>query len=126
MLNQTVITGNLGDDPKEFFSPEGTTVTSFDLAFQAAKKKTCWIRVVTFNKLAEISAKYLHKGARIAISGTLDQNKWTDKDGNNHTTFQILGNSMEFIKTDGRGFNKEAGAEGEENTDPVIDDVPFN
>jgi single-strand DNA-binding protein len=123
MLNQTVITGNLGDDPKEFFSPEGATVTSFDLAFQAAKKKTCWIRVVTFNKLAEISAKYLHKGARIAISGTLDQNKWTDKEGNNHTTFQILGNSMEFIKTDGRGFNKET--EGEENTDPVTDDVPF-
>ena len=43
MLNQTVITGNLGEDPKEFFSPEGVPVTSFDLAFQAVKKKTCWI-----------------------------------------------------------------------------------
>ena len=89
MLNQTVITGNLGEDPKEFFSAEGVPVTSFDLAFQAAKKKTCWIRVVTFNKLAELCAKHLHKGARIAISGQLDQNKWTDKEGQNRSSFQI-------------------------------------
>ena len=120
MLNQTVITGNLGDDPKEYFSPEGIPVTSFDLAFSVSKKKTCWIRVVTFKKLAEICAKYLHKGARIAISGTLDQNKWTDKEGNNHSTFQILGNSMEFIKTDGRGFK-----EGETTPETINDDVPF-
>jgi len=120
MLNQTVITGNLGDDPKEFFSPDGVPVTSFDIAFQAAKKKTCWIRVVTFNKLAEISAKHLHKGARIAISGTLDQNKWTDKEGNNHSTFQILGNTLEFIKTDGRGFK-----EGEATPETINDDMPF-
>jgi len=119
MLNQIVITGNLGDDPKEYFSPEGVPVTSFDLAFQAAKKKTCWIRVATFNKLAEICAKYLHKGARIAISGVLDQNKWTDKEGNNHSTFQLLGSNIEFIKTDGRGFK-----EGE-SSDTINDGVPF-
>ena len=38
MLNQTVITGNLGDNPKEFFSPEGVPVTSFDLAFDSQEK----------------------------------------------------------------------------------------
>jgi single-strand DNA-binding protein len=119
MLNQTVITGNLGDDPKEFFSAEGVPVTSFDLAFQSGKKKTSWIRVVTFNKLAEICAKHLHKGARIAISGQLDQNKWTDKEGQNKTTFQILGNTLEFIRTDGRGFKDGATAE------TINDDPPL-
>ncbi len=79
MLNQSVITGNLGDDPKIYFSPDGVPVTSFDIAFQAAKKKTCWIRVVTFNKLADVCGKYLKKGNRIAVSGILDQSKWTDK-----------------------------------------------
>ena len=39
MLNQTIITGHLGDDPKEFFSADEIPVTSFDLAFQAAKKR---------------------------------------------------------------------------------------
>jgi len=119
MLNQTVLTGNLGEDPKDFFTPDGTQVTSFNLAFQAGKKKTCWIKVVCFKKLAELASKYLHKGARIAISGTLDQDKWTDKDNQNHTTFQILGNTLEFIKTDGRGFKDGASAE------TINDDPPF-
>lgn len=116
MLNQCVITGNLGEDPKIFYSPDGNPVTSFDLAFQSSKKKTCWIKVVTFNKLAEICGQYLHKGARIAIIGTLDQHKWTTDEGQNRSTFQIIGNSIEFIKTDGRGF-KEGQAPD--------DEVPF-
>jgi single-strand DNA-binding protein len=87
-------------------------VTSFDLAFQSGKKKTFWIKVVTFHKLAEICSAYLHKDTKIAISGILDQNKWTTDDGKNRNTFQIIGNSLEFIKTDGRGFkNGEAPVE---------------
>ncbi len=116
MLNQCIITGNLGEDPKMFYSPDGHPVTSFDMAFQSAKKKTCWIKVVTFSKLAEICSQHLHKGARIAISGALDQNKWVTDDGQNRTTFQIIGNSLEFIKTDGRGFK---------NGETSDEEVPF-
>jgi single-strand DNA-binding protein len=120
MLNQTVITGNLGDDPKVFYSPEGNPVTSFNIAFQSGKKKTCWIKVVTFHKLAEICSQCLHKGARIAIIGILDQNKWVSEDGQNRSTFQIIGNTIEFIKTDGRGFK-----EGESDVEAINDKVPF-
>jgi len=120
MLNQFIATGNLGDDPKVFYSPDGNPVTSFSLAFQAGKKKTCWIKVVTFHKLAEVCATYLHKGARIAIAGILDQNKWTTDDGQTRSTFQVIANTIEFIKTDGRGF-KGGEAGGEANND----EVPF-
>jgi single-strand DNA-binding protein len=120
MLNQTVITGNLGEDPKDFFTSDGIQVTNFNLAFQSGKKKTCWIKVVCFKKLAELASKYLHKGARIAISGTLDQDKWIDKDEKNHTTFQLLGNTIEFIRTDGRGFK-----EGETTPETINEEVPF-
>jgi single-strand DNA-binding protein len=75
MINQCTITGNLGDDPKVFYSPEGNPVASFNIAFQSTKKKTYWIKVVAFQKLADICGQYLHKGARIAIIGVLDQNK---------------------------------------------------
>lgn len=117
MLNQVVLTGNLGDDPKIFYSPEGNPVASFNIAFQSTKKKTCWVKVVTFQKLAEISGQYLHKGARIAVLGILDQSKWTGDDGQNRSTFQVIANNIEFIKTDGRGFKN-----GESPTD---EDVPF-
>jgi single-strand DNA-binding protein len=110
------MTGNLGADPEVFYNPEGNPVTSFNIAFQSSRKKTGWIRVVCFQKLAEIASLYLHKGARIAIVGVLDQQKWTTEEGQPRSTFQLIANSIEFIKTDGRGFK-----EGE----ATDDDVPF-
>jgi len=66
--------------------------------------------------MAEISSTYLHKGARIAVIGTLDQHKWQADDGTTKSLFQVIANSVEFIKTDGRGFKEGEGS---------MDDVPF-
>jgi single-strand DNA-binding protein len=115
MLNQCTLTGNLGGDPEVFYSSEGNPVSTFSLAFHSGKKKTGWIKVVCFQKLAEVSAKYLHKGARIAVIGTLDQHKWEGEGGIQKSSFQLIANTLEFIKTDGRGFE-----EGK-----TEDDVPF-
>ena len=116
MLNQCTLTGNLGGDPEVFYSSEGNPVASFSLAFHSSKKKTGWIKVVCFQKLAEVTQKYLHKGARIAVIGTLDQHRWETDEGIQRTSFQLLANTLEFIKTDGRGFK-----EGK----PEEDDIPF-
>jgi single-strand DNA-binding protein len=115
MLNQTVLTGNLGADPETYYNPEGSPVSTFNLAFRSSKKKTGWIKCVAFGKLAEVTSQYLHKGARIGIIGTLDQQKWETDEGVTRSSFQLICNSLEFIKTDGRGF--------EEN--PDNDDIPF-
>ncbi len=112
MLNQCTLTGNLGGDPEVFYSSEGNPVATFNIAFHSSKKKTCWIKVTCFSKLAEVSQKYLHKGARIAVIGTLDQHKWETDEGLQRSSFQLIANSLEFIKTDGRGF-KEGQAEEE-------------
>jgi single-strand DNA-binding protein len=104
MINQTILTGNLGADPEIFYSSEGEPIATFNIAFQSSKKKTGWIKVTCFRKLAEVAEKYLHKGARIGIVGTLDQQKWETDEGVTMTSFQLIANSIEFIKTDGRGF----------------------
>ena len=109
MLNQTVLTGNLGADPEVFYSSEGNPVATFNLAFRSSKKKTGWIKVTCFQKLAEVTEKYLHKGARIGIIGTLDQQKWETDEGVTRSSYQLIANSLEFIKTDGRGFEEEEG-----------------
>jgi single-strand DNA-binding protein len=109
MLNQTVLTGNLGADAEIFYSSEGNPVASFNLAFRSSKKKTGWIKCVAFNKLAEVVEKYLHKGARVGIIGTLDQQKWETDEGVTRSSFQLICNSLEFIKTDGRGFQEGEG-----------------
>ncbi len=107
MLNHIVLTGNLGMDPEIFYSSEGNSVASFSLAFRGSKKeKTGWMKVVAFGRLAEIVEKHLHKGARIAVSGVLDADQWKTEDGQNRTAYKLLANSLEFIKTDGRGFEQ--------------------
>ena len=105
MLNSCILTGNLGADPEIFYSSEGDPVATFNLAFRSSKKKTGWIKITCFNKLAEISERHLHKGARIAVIGTLDQQKWETDEGVNRSSFQVIANTIEFIKTDGRGFD---------------------
>jgi len=119
MLNLVVLTGNLGKDPEIFYSSDGDPIANFTLAFNSGKKeKTNWIKVTCFNKLAEISEKYLHKGARIALVGVLDQEKWETKEGEKKSSFKIIANTIEFIKTD-RKEPEEAPVEQEE------DDLPF-
>lgn len=111
MLNQIVLTGNLGDDPSVFYSSEGDPISSFSLAFHSGKKKTGWIKVVCFKKLAEVAETYLHKGAKIAVLGNLDHHKWEGDDSIVRHSFQVIANSIEFIKTDGRGFENSQASE---------------
>ena len=106
MLNSCILTGNLGADPEVFYTSEGEPIATFNLAFQSSKKKTGWIKVTCFRRLAEVAEKYLHKGARIGIVGTLDQQKWETDEGVPRSSFQLIANSLEFIKTDGRGFEE--------------------
>jgi single-strand DNA-binding protein len=112
MLNQVVLTGNLGADPEVFYSSEGDPIATFNLAFRSSKKKTNWIKITAFNRLAEVAEKHLHKGARIGLAGTLDQQKWETDEGVQRSSFQIIANTIEFIKTDGRGFENGQGEEG--------------
>ncbi len=115
MLNSCILTGNLGADPEVFYSSEGEPIATFNLAFRSSKKKTGWIKITCFRRLAEVAEKYLHKGARIGIVGTLDQQRWESDEGAKRSSFQLIANSLEFIKTDGRGFE-----DGQDK-----DDTPF-
>jgi len=82
-MNQVFITGNLGEDPETRYSRNGDPITTFNLAFRLSKDKTGWIKVVCFNKTAEVAETYLHKGAKILPSATLDHNKWETDEGAN-------------------------------------------
>jgi single-strand DNA-binding protein len=113
MLNSVVLAGNLGNDPDIHFNSEGEPIASFNLAFSASKKKTGWIKVTCFQKLASIVETHLHRGAKIALSGVLDFSQWETNEGVKRSAIQMIANSIEFIKTDRRGF-EEGQDQGEE------------
>jgi single-strand DNA-binding protein len=121
-MNLTALTGNLGSDPESIFTSEGTHIAKFSLAFDSGKKdKTNWIQVSAFKKLADAVAKYLHKGARVAVVATLDQNRWEDDQGQSRSNHQLIARNIDFIKTDGRGFDNNDG----QSPDYGDDDIPF-
>ncbi len=103
-MNQCFLTGNLGADPEMRYSNAGDPIATFNLAFRLSKDKTGWVKVVCFNKTAEVAETYLHKGAKVLILATLDQNRWETEDGQQKNIIQLIANRIEFIKTDGRGF----------------------
>src|SRR5271154_6692420 len=90
-VNKVILVGNLGKDPEVRRMQSGDAVVNLSLATSETwrdkssgerKEKTEWHRVVIFNKnLAEVAEKYLRKGSKVYIEGSLQTRKWTDKDG---------------------------------------------
>jgi single-strand DNA-binding protein len=69
------------------------------------KEKTEWHRVVIFGQLADIAEKYLKKGSKVYVSGSLQTRKWTDKDGAEKYTTEVVlqGFGGELTMLDGKG-----------------------
>ena len=116
---------NLGRAPEMRLTPAGKEVTSFSAAATVGYgeyKKTVWMRVTAWGKLAISCNEYLHKGSKIFLAGELspDDNGnpaiWTDKDGNPRTSYEVTANTVRFL--DSRG--------DPETLKPVDEDqVPF-
>jgi len=132
IMNIVILTGHLGADPESKLTQDGMLIVNFSLAFKSSKEKTGWIKATCFHKTAELAEKYLHKGAKIAVTGMLDQDKWTTEKGENKTTIKLIANSIEFLKTDGRGFdgnnngnqNTNINQQSNDNND-IDNDIPF-
>ncbi len=99
-VNKVILVGNLGKDPEVRRMQSGDPVVNLSLATSETwrdkasgerKEKTEWHRVVIFNKnLAEIAEKYLRKGAKVYVEGSLQTRKWTDKDGQDKYSTEIV------------------------------------
>ena len=98
-MNTVILTGNLGQDPEILFSNEGMMIATFSIAFRSTKDKTGWIKVTCFKKTAELVEKFLHKGARVGVTGILDHEKWETDSGDKRSMHKVIANSIEFIKT---------------------------
>src|ERR1700753_2733201 len=89
--NRVILVGNLGKDPEVGRMTSGEPIVNLSVATSESwrdkasgerKEKTEWHRVVIFNKnLAEVAEKYLRKGSKVYAEGALQTRKWTDKDG---------------------------------------------
>jgi single-strand DNA-binding protein len=118
-LNKVQIIGNLGADPEMRNTAAGGAVTNFRVAVSRNRRgqdgnlvdETEWFRVVAFDsggyKLAEICNQFLRKGQTVYVEGRLQSRKYTDRDGVEKTSVEIVANEM--IMLSGRGEDDRHG-----------------
>ena len=145
-INKVILIGNLGNDPEAKSMPGGNAVTNITLATSESWKdkqtgqqqeRTEWHRVVFFNQLAEIAAKYLTKGSKVYIEGSPRTRKW-EKDGATMYTTEIIADQMQML--DSRPQSEQSTRQNSNGTQPSYsaplaqqqqypddfdDDIPF-
>jgi single-strand DNA-binding protein len=120
-VNKVIIIGNLGKDPEVRYMPSGSAICNANIATTRAWKnkesgdkmeETEWHRVVFFDRQAEVAGEYLKKGSSVYVEGRLKTRKWTDKDGVERYTTEIVAEVMQLLG--GRqGMGGHAGGEEE-------------
>ena len=130
-VNKVILVGNVGNDPEIRSFNNGGKVANFSLATSEnwrdkqsgeRKEKTEWHRVAIFNDgLVNIVEKYIKKGSKLYIEGKLQTRKWTDRDGNDKYTTEVVlqGFGGNLTMLDGRndggnnrmggGYNQDSG-----------------
>lgn len=142
-VNKVILIGNLGKDPETRYMQNGDAVTKITIATTDTWKdkngekqeKTEWHNVVFYRKLAEIAGEYLRKGRPVYIEGRLETRKWTDKQGIERYTTQIIADDMKMLGNRPAGDQQQssqstpntasAGATQSSGFDDMDDDIPF-
>lgn len=104
MFNLVVLTGRLTADPELKTTTNGIPVTTFSIAVNrnyraGEEQQTDFINIVAWRQRAEFITKYFKKGNMIGIEGSIQTRKYTDKNGNNRTAFEVVVNNAQFVES---------------------------
>lgn len=146
-VNKVILVGNLGHDPEIRYTNAGAPITSISIATSESWKdkesgekmeRTEWHRVKFFGRLAEIAGEYLTKGRQVYIEGSLRTNKYTDKDGVEKYSTEVIANEMQMLGSMQEGGGQKAPGQQQpaprtqqrqqppaRNNDFPDDDIPF-
>jgi single-strand DNA-binding protein len=116
-VNKVILVGNLGADPEAKYLPSGDAVANIriattdkykDKASGEWKETTEWHRIAFFGKLAEIVTQYLKKGSAVYIEGKIRTRKWTDKEGAEKYSTEIVADQMQMLGGRSEGSAQQA------------------
>jgi single-strand DNA-binding protein len=99
-VNKVILVGNLGKDPEVRTTQDGTKIVNFSVATSETwndrasgerKERTEWHRVVIFNdRVADVAERFLRKGSKVYVEGSLQTRKWTDQSGQERYTTEVV------------------------------------
>ncbi len=130
-VNKVILVGNCGRDPEVRYAPSGSAIANVSIATSSRRKdkntgesieETQWHRVTFYDRLAEIAGEYLKKGRSVYIEGRLKYGKYTDKDGIERNTVDIVANEMQLLG--GREGGGSMGGDAEMGSAPAPRSAP--
>ena len=98
-VNVITVSGNLGKDCEQRWTPAGKAVASFSLPVKQGygeHEKTSWVICKMFGAKAEKLPEHLKKGMKVTITGEFVMEEWTDREGNKRSTPVIIVNQLDF------------------------------
>jgi len=119
-VNKVILVGNCGRDPEVRYLPSGQAVANVTLATSSRRKDkntgetiedTQWHRITFYDRLAEIAGEYVKKGRPIYVEGRLKYGKFTNKDGVEQNTCDIIATEMQLLGSR-EGMGGPGGEEG--------------
>lgn len=133
MLNQCNFIGRCGKDPELKHTPSGKAVATVSIACsekygkgEDKKEVTEWVRLVFWERLAEVVAEYVQKGALIFVSGKMQTRSWDDKEGKKQYTTEIVVNTLKMLGGNKKEEGKTPPENRQESAAPTTEeDVPF-
>ena len=142
-LNKVMIIGRLGKDQEMRYTASGSAVANVTIATGdkwkdkqtgEPREQTEWHRVVFFQGLGEIAGEYLKKGSQVFVEGKLQTRKWTDKEGQDRYTTEIVADNMQMLGSRGeakpeqhQGFRDKPTPPAQQKSEDDFqdDDIPF-
>ncbi|PIQ82408.1 MAG: single-stranded DNA-binding protein [Candidatus Omnitrophica bacterium CG11_big_fil_rev_8_21_14_0_20_64_10] len=126
-LNKVFLIGNLTRDPELRYIPSGTAVATFTLAsgrvYKTAsgekREETCFVRVVSWARQAELVGEYLTKGSPCFVEGRLASRSWETPDGQKRSMIEVVAQNIQFL---GRARSGGGGGEGYQSAAPDAGD----
>ncbi|MBR57874.1 MAG: single-stranded DNA-binding protein [Myxococcales bacterium] len=108
-LNKAILIGRLGRDPELRHTQSNMAVCNFTLATNENRKSasgdgqehTEWHRVVVWGRQAEVANQYLQKGRLVYVEGRIQTRKYTDRDGLERSSTEIVARDIQFLSSQG-------------------------
>jgi single-strand DNA-binding protein len=98
--------GNLTREPELRYTPQGTPVCRFGIAMNRRYQgknglvtEVTYINVSAWSKLAEVCARYLHKGSRVAVVGAIRSSSWEGKEGERRVSYEVRAENIQFLSS---------------------------
>lgn len=116
MINMVALMGRLTFEPELRTTPSGVSVIRFQVACDrtyqksGADRQADFIDCVAWRQTAEFISRYFHKGSMIAIEGTIQTGNYTDKNGQQRKTVEVLANNVSFCGSKSEGGTSNYGA----------------